>query len=225
MPATGNGRRANGSSTANAANEAKGCFSVWPEIKLAMVAFVCLTKAWFSTPAGHLGPNGCLTQCARPVSGNRKYRCGSGTVKYSAARNGGTPSNPGLSRVGARWARNSGRSVESLQCRRPAADIRDYSFQGPEPDWAPLAIEPPSVCKNARIGPNSTPVRPNVQCPSLFVGVGVLATHPTLRLLLACTSALKSWPETSLQRRGSARRGVHGCSRPIAHCNSSWPVS
>ena len=49
------------------------------------------------------------------------------------------------------------------------------------------------------IGLNSTLVRPNGQWPLLVVGVSNFATHPSLRLLLPCTSALNFWPETSLQ--------------------------
>jgi hypothetical protein len=52
-----------------------------------------------------------------PLPSGAYVGSGSGTVKRSAAPNGGTASDPGRSRIGDRCALISGRSVESHQCR------------------------------------------------------------------------------------------------------------
>ena len=62
----------------------------------------------------------------------------SGTVKRSAASNGGTASDPGRSRIGDRCALISGRSVQSHQCRRPT-----------NPSASAVAHSAPAALQNA----------------------------------------------------------------------------
>ena len=80
-----------------------------------------------------------------PLLSSPTCRSGSGTVKRSAAPNGGTASDPGRSRIGDRCALISGRSVESHQCRRPATtrptSLPSIFLQSGRIKWSRFSVE------------------------------------------------------------------------------------